>query len=155
MTGYTPFRVLVTISDKSAHWDKSWDSTEELIPLALQVIQDGSSLNYSYDEQPQVRLLAKKRWINRVFFAFDVSNTAYDPEKGHLPEHNTLPVVIVRLSRDTRAYKAGPPVQNQVNDNIGWLHNANGKNSLPPFVEDYTLGVQEYGEPRDVQLLLR
>lgn len=102
----------------------------------------------------KLQLLAKQKWATRLFLVFDISNTSYDAELGHLPEQNQLPVLIVRLGQKVQAYPASLPAQNRVNDDIARAHNDNGINSLPPFMVDYTSGPPVYLNPRDPSLLL-
>lgn len=148
-------RVLVIISNLNEYWEQSWSASEDLLPVAFEVLKDNLLLKHTtYDRRPQLRLLAKQKWATRVFLVFDISNTSYDPELGHLPEQNKLPVSIVRLGQKVQAYLANIPTQNKVNNDIARAHNDNGINSLPPFVTDYTSGPPVYLNPRDPSLLL-
>ncbi|PGH01029.1 hypothetical protein GX51_05465 [Blastomyces parvus] len=113
MVEESPLRVLVTVSDKSAHWGQAWSASEELLPVAFRAVKSNCLLNRSYKHPPRARLLAKKRWLTHVFLVFDIANVAYDPEKGHLPDHNELPVVIVRFGKRIQAYRANQPTQKQ------------------------------------------
>jgi hypothetical protein len=97
-----------------------------------------------------MKLLVKQRWATRVLLVFDISNMSYDPEKGHLPDQNKLPVIIVRLDQKEQAYLANFPIQNKVNDNIGRAHNFNSINSLHPSSRTYTSGTPQYLKPRDI-----
>lgn len=153
MAGEGPLRVLVIVSNKHATWGKAWLTSEELFTVAFQIIKDYNLLNYTFDHYPQMQLLVKQRWETRVLLVFDISNTGYDPRKGHLPDQNRLPVAIVRLSQKEQAYLANFPIQSRVNNDISRAHNLNGINSLPPFVTDYTSGTPQYLEPRDPSLL--
>ena len=152
MSEQTPLRVLVIISDKNKYWDQSWSASEDACLVALEVLQDNHLLKHIRQLKP--RLLAKQKWETRVFLVFGISNTSYNPAMGHLPEHNKLPVLIVRLGQTLLAYSANLPTQNQVNRDIARAHNDNGINSLPPFVTDYTSGPPLYLNPRDPSLLL-
>lgn len=60
--------------------------------MAFDVLKDSLLKHTTYSHQPQLKLLAKQKWVTRVFLVFDISNTCYDPELGHLPEQNQLPV---------------------------------------------------------------
>ncbi|KAE8150250.1 hypothetical protein BDV25DRAFT_172289 [Aspergillus avenaceus] len=144
-----PLRVLVTISHKSTYWEQSWSASEDLLPVAFEVLKSNQLLRGSYSHQPTIKLLAKQRWATQLFLVFDIANTSYDPETGHLLEQNQLPVAIVRLGKTVQAYSAGPPVQNKINKDIARIHNHNGINSLPPFAVDYTIGPPLYTNPRD------
>ena len=149
-----PLRVVVIISNKSPYWGRSWTSPEEILLAAYQILKDSNLIQYPFDRQPGMRLLAKQRWQTRIFLVFDIANALYDPEIAHLPEQNKLPVAIVRLSQKVQAYPANPPTQNKVNNDIARAHNDNGVNSLPPFITDYTSGPPLYDNPRDPSLLL-
>lgn len=149
-----PLRVLVIVFQKNANWPKAWDSTADLIPVALQVLEDKQLLKDSHNLQSNLVLLSKHKWQTRVMFVFDISNTAYDTEKGHLPEQNQLPVVVVSLGRTATAYEANNMVRERVNNSIAEAHNLNGINGCPPFLEDHTTGSPPlYLNPRDPSLL--
>ncbi|KAL5359236.1 hypothetical protein BJX96DRAFT_148032 [Aspergillus floccosus] len=149
----SPLRVLVIISNKSEHWDQAWRASEDILPITLQIMKDRHLMSYSDDSTPPTRLLAKKKYPAHVFLVYDIANTDYSPENGHLPHQNKLPVTIVRLSQKLQAYQASLPIQNSVNQGISEIHNLNGIGSLPPFVEDHTAGVPLYTDPRDTSLL--
>jgi hypothetical protein len=131
MAEQTPLRVLVNISDKNKHWEQSWSASEDICPVALEVLEDNHLLKHIRQLKP--RLLAKQKWETRAFLVFDISNTFYDPAMGHLLEKNKLPVSIIRLGQTVQAYPANLPTQNQVNRDIARAHNDNGINSLPPY----------------------
>jgi hypothetical protein len=154
MVDQKPQRVLVIVSNNNEHWEQCWSSTEDLLPIAFEILKDNHLLECTYKIQPQLKLLAKQNWGTRVFLVFDISNTSYDPSLGHLPEHNNLPVTIVRLGKKTQAYSASPPVRNKVNGDIARVHNSSGVNSIPPFITDYTSGPPFYPSPRDPSLLV-
>ncbi|KAL2811011.1 hypothetical protein BDW59DRAFT_155593 [Aspergillus cavernicola] len=149
-----PQRVLVIISNGNTYWEQSWSSSEELLPIAVDILKYNNLLEGTYNHQPELKLLAKQRWKTRVFLVFDISNTSYDPNIGHLPNQNKLPVTIVRLGGKVQAYTANPPMQNKVNMDVARAHNDNGINSFPPFVTDYTSGPPLYLNPRNPSLLL-
>lgn len=154
MVEQKPLRVLVIISNTNAYWERCWSTSEDLLPVAFEILKEYRLLKYVYNFQPKMKLLAKQRWATRVFLVFDISNTCYDPEIGHLPEQNKLPVAVVRLGKTVQAYAANTPAQNKVNKDIARAHNDNGIKSLPPFVVDYTSGPPLYPNPRDPSLLL-
>lgn len=85
-------------SDKSVCWKDSWISSEAILPVAFQVLNDTQPLSPSGVDGFKIKLLAKTRYTTRVFLVFDISNTAYSPENGHQPQQNKLPVAIVSLS---------------------------------------------------------
>ncbi|KAJ0413182.1 hypothetical protein BJY00DRAFT_68529 [Aspergillus carlsbadensis] len=154
MVEQKPQRVLVIISNNNEHWEQSWSASEDLLPIAFEILKSNHLLECTYKDQPELRLLAKQNWGTRVFLVFDISNTSYDPTIGHLPEHNKLPVAIVRLGKKNQAYPASPPVQNKVNRDTARVHNSSGVNSIPPFVTNYTTGSPFYPNPRDPSLLV-
>lgn len=61
-------------------WGQSWSSSEELLLIAFHAVKSNGLLNGSYKRLPQMRLLAKKRWLASVFLVFDIANMAYNPE---------------------------------------------------------------------------
>ncbi|RAK96565.1 uncharacterized protein BO80DRAFT_366021, partial [Aspergillus ibericus CBS 121593] len=142
------------ISNRNAYWEQSWSSSEELLPTAFNILKSNNLLECTYTHRPSLKLLAKQKWATRVFLVFDIPNTSYDPSLGHLPDHNQLPVTIVRLGERVQAYTASPPIQNKVNQDVARAHNDNGINSFPPFVTDYTSGPPVYLNPRNTALLL-
>ncbi|KAI9035089.1 uncharacterized protein KD926_004635 [Aspergillus affinis] len=161
---HQPLRVLIIIiSHKNAHWEQSMSAPEEiLLPLAYRVLQEShliqdppSNRNSNCNQpRPKMTLLAKRRWQTHIFLVLDISNPAYDPVTGHLPEHNNLPVAFVRLGQETvHAYAANRPAQNKVNQDVARAHNDNGIGNFPPFVTDYTSGSPLYTNPRDPSLL--
>lgn len=154
MVEQKPQRVLVIISNKSAYWEQAWSSSEDLLPVAFDILKYNHLLEGTHNRQPKLKLLAKQKWETRVFIVFDISNTSYDPKLGHLPEQNMLPVAIVRLSEKVQAYTASLPAQNKLNEDVARAHNDNGIDSFPPFVADYTSGPPLYLNPRDPSLLL-
>ncbi|PYI10642.1 hypothetical protein BO78DRAFT_335344 [Aspergillus sclerotiicarbonarius CBS 121057] len=154
MVEQKPQRVLIIISNRNAYWEQSWSSSEELLPIAFDILNCKGLLECAYNNRPDLKLLAKQKWETHVFLVFDISNTCYDPSLGHLPDQNKLPVTIVRLSEKVQAYTASPPIQNKVNKDVARAHNDNGINSFPPFVTDYTSGPPVYLNPRNPALLL-
>ncbi|PTU18770.1 hypothetical protein P175DRAFT_0559597 [Aspergillus ochraceoroseus IBT 24754] len=125
----TPLRILVMVSRVNAFWGS--------LGLLLK----------TYSQ----KLFA--RWLAHVFLVFDIANTDYDPEKGHLADQNNLPVAIVRFGKHVQVYRASQPTQKQVNNDISRAHNLNGIGSIPPFVEDHASGTPHYLNPREPQLL--
>ena len=100
------------------------------------------------------RLLAAQNWRTRLFLVFDIAHKDYNAQLGHLPEHNRLPVVVAHFSKNKTGYAANPWVSYRVNHDIAMLHNANGFDALPPFVEDHSSGKPPlYHNPRDISML--
>ena len=122
--------------------------------MAFDILKYNHLLEEAYDDQPELKLLAKQKWETRVFLVFDISIPSYDPSRGHLPEQNKLPVAIVRLGEKVQAYTANPTIQNRVNLDVARAHNDHGMSSLPPFTTDYTSGPPLYLNPREPSLLL-
>ncbi|KAJ5676536.1 uncharacterized protein N7477_002169 [Penicillium maclennaniae] len=147
-----PLRVLAIVSQRSSLFATARDSPEELIPLATRLLRRNSFLRMS--DPKDTRLLAVQKWRTRIFLVFDIANTDYDARQGHLPEHNQLPVVVTHFSKKKSAYAANQWVARRVNHDIAMLHNANGFNSVPPFIEDHSLGKPPaYHSPRDISML--
>lgn len=155
MTQQKPLRVLVIVSQRSALWSKARESAEDLVPAAIQLVKDNQLYSSTHEILvPAARFVAMQKWRTRIFFVFDICHFSYDPQLGHLPEHNRLPVVVARFSKKQNAYVANAWISRRVNRDVALLHNANGFGAVPPFVEDHTLGkVPEYLHPRDVSLL--
>ncbi|KKK17317.1 hypothetical protein AOCH_007726 [Aspergillus ochraceoroseus] len=128
------------------------EDTPLRILVMVSRVKSNGFLNVSY-KHPPMKLLAKRRWLAHVFLVFDIANTDYDPEKGHLADQNNLPVAIVRFGKHVQVYRASQPTQKQVNNDISRAHNLNGIGSIPPFVEDHASGTPHYLNPREPQLL--
>lgn len=152
MAQSSPLRVLVIVSHRSSLVSRARESPQDLIPLAIRLLRK-NNITRDVDLQTEIQMLAVQKWKTRVFFVFDIGHINYDATLGHLPEHNRLPVVVAYFSKKKAAYAANPWVTHRVNHDVGMLHNANGFNSLPPFVEDHTLGKPRYQNPRDITML--
>ncbi|KAF7720130.1 Uncharacterized protein PECH_001156 [Penicillium ucsense] len=126
---------------------------EEIVLRAMRLIVK-KRLWQSADASPQTRLLAIQKWRSRTYLVFDIAHDKYDTNLGHLPEHNQLHVLVAHFSKKKAAYPASSWVSQQVNHDVAMLHNANGYDVSPPFVEDHTLGAPPtYRSPRDISLL--
>jgi len=143
-------RVLIVVSRKSRHWLKAWTSSEELITIALGVLQQDELISSdAQSDSSVIKLLATERWDLRTFIVFDIFHDTYDPDTAHLPGHNDLPVISVFLGRHEKASIAGKPMENKVNNDIRALHDATGLGSRPPFIVDHAEGkVPFYSNPR-------
>ncbi|KAJ5241549.1 uncharacterized protein N7469_003140 [Penicillium citrinum] len=146
-------RVLVIVSQRSPLLSKARESPQDLILPALRVLKKNQLI-----QEPilpsQTRLLAGQNWRTRTFLVFDIANTDYDVMLGHLPEHNQLPVVVAHFSKTKTAYMANAVISRRVNHDVGMLHNANGFDALPPYIEDHTSGnPPAYQNPRDISML--
>ncbi|OOQ86923.1 hypothetical protein PEBR_19195 [Penicillium brasilianum] len=148
-----PLRVLVIISQRSSLYPKSNSTPEEIIPLAMRLLKKRKMWKAT-DYPTATKLLAVQKWRSRAFLVFDIANETYDAKLGHLPEHNQLPVVVAHFSKKKAAYPANSWVSQQVNHDVAMLHNANGFDAVPPFMEDHTLGTPPaYHSPRDISML--
>jgi hypothetical protein len=153
MANSGPLRVLVIVSHRSSLYTKTNTSPEEIVPLAMRLLKK-KNLWKASDLAPHTRLLAVQKWRSRAFLVFDIANEAYDAKLGHLPEHNQLPVVVAHFNKKKAAYLASSWVSQQVNHDVAMLHNANGFDAVPPFMEDHTLGTPPaYHSPRDISTL--
>ncbi|KAJ5450740.1 uncharacterized protein N7458_007189 [Penicillium daleae] len=148
-----PLRVLVIVSQRSSLYTQTNTFPEEIVPLAMRLLKKRKM--WKTTGYPAVtKLLAVQKWRSRAFLVFDIANEAYDAKLGHLPEHNQLPVVVAHFSRKRAAYPANSWVSQQVNHDVAMLHNANGLDAVPPFMEDHTLGTPPaYHSPRDISML--
>ncbi|KAK6211160.1 hypothetical protein QIS74_10424 [Colletotrichum tabaci] len=148
----TPKRVVIAVSRKSPYWAKAWVSGEELIALALRLMEEKHliSPNITTPNDPDaVKLLATERWDIRTYIVFDVFHNTYNPVTAHLPAENDLPVISVFLGQKESAGIAGMPMANKVNSDIRALHNSTGPGSRPPFFVDHADGkVPFYPIPR-------
>jgi hypothetical protein len=92
----------------------------------------------------------KEKWRRRIHIVLDVCNHAYDAALSHLPEHNNLPVLIVRFDKKgISSQHANSGLQQEVNRKTAERHNLNG-NDTPPYVVDYTTKKPVYPNPRNV-----
>jgi hypothetical protein len=90
-----------------------------------------------------------------IYIVFDIFHDSYEPDLAHLMEHNSLPVIVVRFSRQVTVTSVSDNLRARVNREVASAHNFNGKNSRPPFLEDHTDGkIPEYKEPRNASSLL-
>ncbi|KAJ5490783.1 hypothetical protein N7539_002350 [Penicillium diatomitis] len=125
-------RVLVIVSQRSSLYNLSTTAPEEIVLRAMRLV----------------------KWRSRTYLVFDIAHDEYDTKLGHLPEHNQLHVLVAHFSKKKAAYPASSWVSQQVNHDVAMLHNANGYDVSPPFVEDHTLGAPPtYRNPRDISLL--
>ena len=145
--------MLVIVSQRSSLYSHSTTAPDGIVRRALRLLAKKGMRGVS-DGLPQTRLLAVQKWKSRTYLVFDIANDRYDASRGHLPEHNQLSVVVTHFSKKRAAYPASAWVAQQVNHDVAMLHNANGFDALPPFMEDHTLGAPpSYQNPRDISLL--
>lgn len=149
-----PLRVLVIVSQRSSLITKARESPQDVIPLATHLLKKNGISRGDSALPLETRLVAVQQWRTRVFIVFDIAHTAYNVKLGHLPEHNQLPVVVTHFSKKKTAYAANPGVSRRVNHDVAMLHNANGFDAVPPFVEDHSSGSPPaYHSPRDISML--
>ena len=152
-------RVLLIISQSSPAWSRSWSSTQDVLPTALDALRKSQFLGLRQSDSTKeveipLRLLAKQKWPLRVLVVLDLFNESYNPKLGHLPEHNDLPVCVVFFGgKGVSARAADAGMRARVNRDIGHAHNLNGEGSVPPYVVDHTTTVPLYLNPRDPSLL--
>lgn len=146
-------RVLILVSRKSPHWVAAWESSEELVTIALNILEEKGFLPSSDaagNNHSEIRFLAKERWDLRTFIVFDIFHDTYNPDTAHLAGQDNLPVILVSFGKKETASVAGTPMRNKVNSDIRALHNSTGPGSRPPFAVDHADGhVPFYTNPRD------
>ncbi|QKX61626.1 uncharacterized protein TRUGW13939_08778 [Talaromyces rugulosus] len=148
MSAKHPLRVLAIVSDKSQTWEQS---PEEIIPFTLRVIAENNLCDVTEISVSDTTLLAIQYYRTRKMFIFDILNEHYDAAKGHRPEDNELPVVVIHLSNRNIASQPHPEECARINETVRYLHDANGFGSTPPFVEDHTSGTPpNYPNPRSL-----
>lgn len=153
-------RVLLIVSQSNPYWSQSWSSTNDILPTVLDALRKSQLLGpIKTDSTEEVgiplRLLIKQKWHLRVLIVLDPFNKNYNPQLGHLPEYNNLPVFVVYFGgKEVSARAADAGMRVRVNRDTGNTHNVNGENSVPPFVVDHTTTtVPLYPNPRDPSLL--
>lgn len=148
-SGRAPKRVLILVSRKSPHWVAAWDSSEELLPIALNILEEKEFI--PSDAHSAARFLAKERWDLRTFIVFDIFHDTYNPHTAHLAGQDNLPVILVSFrKKEETASIAGTPMRNKANSDIRALHNSTGPGSRPPFAVDHADGqVPFYTNPRN------
>jgi hypothetical protein len=144
-----PLRALTIVSNKSPAWEQS---PEDIIQFTLQVIAENNLYNVSEITVSDTKLLAVQYYRVRKMIVFDIKNERYDPTKGHLPEENELPVIVIHLSNKNIASQPHPGECARINETVRYLHDANGFGSTPPFVENHTSGSPpSYPNPRSLR----
>ncbi|KAJ2904909.1 hypothetical protein MKZ38_006950 [Zalerion maritima] len=142
-------RVFVSVSPKSRHWPKAWESSEEMIEVALAKIKEndptalsagGGVLNPTF--------LVKERWTSQIWIVFDIFNDTYDPGDAHLPGRNDLQVIIVALSERDVVTVASKLIEDRVNKSVQQVHDSHGVGSRPLFTVDHANGnIPSYPNP--------
>ncbi|KAJ5088510.1 hypothetical protein N7456_012126 [Penicillium angulare] len=149
-----PLRLLVIVSQRSSLITKARESPQDLLLPAIRLLKKNAISSGDPALPLDTRLVAVQQWRTRVFIVFDIAHTDYNVKLGHLPEHNQLPVVVAHFSKKKTAYPANTWVSRRVNHDVAMLHNANGFDALPPYVEDHSSGKPPaYHSPRDISML--
>ncbi|KAJ5640310.1 uncharacterized protein N7484_008172 [Penicillium longicatenatum] len=151
MVRENPLRVFGTVSHDSPYWSQPCHS---LIPPIIQLLREKKLYKSTENTPPDTKLLAIKKWETRIFFTFDISNKDYVFDSGHKREEkqNDLPVLVAYLGKGQKVYEASPGVRNRVNDEMAFLHDANGWKADLPFSEDHTsTSPPEYPNPRSLK----
>jgi len=146
----SPKRVVVSVPRKSPYWSKAWESSEEVIAVALRLIGEGDLVSPdAYDDPSRCLFVAKERWDERTYIVFDIFHDSYNYDEAHLPGRNDLPVVLVLLKQRGRVYNAPPPMMNRANTRLRELYDSTGWGSHPPFSVDHADGrYPTYWRPR-------
>lgn len=143
-----PLRVLAIVSNKTRAWEQS---PEEIIQSTLQVLADKNLYDTTEISESDTRFLAVQYYRARRMLVFDILNESYDAAKGHLPEQNKLPVIVVFLSdRKNIASRPHPGECARINETVRFLHDANGFGSTPPFIENHLGTPPNYPDPRSL-----
>lgn len=141
-------RVLVHASSKGQYLQKAWDSPDEVIGLALELLRKSDLVSLNTDDPPKPLFLAKERISTRAFIVFDIFHDSYDPDTAHL-DSNELPVIGVYLGSKESVSFLQSDMAKFINDKVRDIHNDTGLGSRPPFSVDYTDGkVPVYWNPR-------
>jgi hypothetical protein len=150
--GVAPVRVLVTIGNRSPHWDSAWLEPHKITAIATEAVK--SSKLCPLRDEPSILLLATEKWHNQIFIVYDIDNHTYNAATAHKPDQNTCAVIFVRLGRNATTTFATPSTRQEVNRSVASMHNVNGVGSVPPFEEDHTgCDPPTYPDPRESSLL--
>lgn len=135
-------RVVVLISPNS--------TLAKAAPSHDRVIQDAfANLKLSPINVPHTYLL-NQIWDIVNVFVIDLYHAKYDFATAHIKED--LPVIFVNYSR-RKVYVsvASRTRRDQINRDVAMMHEVNGWDERPPFVEDHTMGkVPCYPNPRSM-----
>ncbi|PHH75482.1 hypothetical protein CDD80_2352 [Ophiocordyceps camponoti-rufipedis] len=148
-------RILISISRKSSHWSTAWTCPDEVMAVALGLINEDHLISSDgYNDASKCLFVAKERWDVRIFIVFDVYNQGYSPENAHSPGSNDLPVTLVILSRREHVKAAPTPIMLKANKELEQLHDRTGLGSRPPFSVDHANGQHPiYHRPRTCIIL--
>jgi hypothetical protein len=78
-SGRAAKRALIIVSRRSPHWPKAWTLSEELVTIALGVMQKKQliPLDVQSNNHSAITFLAKERWDLRMFIVFDLFHDTY------------------------------------------------------------------------------
>lgn len=154
MSTPTPIRALCNVSRDSPHWSDAWEAADRVSDLALEAIRE-AQIFPTGSVGDELRVVVKQRWSSRTLVVVDIGHTGYDAAKGHLPEHNLLPVCIVHFGkRSMVARLASKGEEESVNTETAAAHNKHGHGREPPLEEDHLDGKYPvYWNLRDPSLL--
>lgn len=75
-------RIVIIVSRNSPHWQNAWDSTEELVAIALGLLREKQLIPLDVQDLTSgIRVMAKERWGLRAFIVFDMFPRYLQP--GH------------------------------------------------------------------------
>lgn len=143
-----PTRILVHASSKGQYLQKAWDSPDEVIDVALQLLRESDLVSIPTDDPPKPLFIVKERTSTRAFLVFDIFHDSYDPDTAHV-DSTELPVIGVYLSGKESVSTMRSGMAKVINDKVRDIHNDTGLGSRPPFSVDYTDGKSPvYWNPR-------
>ncbi|KAL5400243.1 hypothetical protein PMIN03_012547 [Paraphaeosphaeria minitans] len=136
----TPTRVAVLLKKRSPLYSSSPDAV---------VSTTCATLNASCD----YKLLVIQKWPQFTVLVFDISNSAYDFSTAH--QKANIPVLHFDYGSQHTSYKwPSSDFQNLINDQVAKMHNLNGWDRRPPYIEDHTSSEpRTYENPRDTSML--
>lgn len=129
-------RVFVSVSSRSQYWTRAIETAEGIGEVALDILENNDLL----PQRTAPKFIAEEKFATRTHLVFDIFHDDYQPENGHLPGQDELPVLHVQLGKKENASIPGAAIQRQVNSRIRELHDLTGIGSVPPFFVDYSSG---------------
>lgn len=140
-----PLRVAIMVNPQSS-------TAQKLGPTPNLVVDEILALLDLPPGLAHLRYLVHQIWDIVDIFVLDIFNLAYDCAKAHLPQD--LPVIMVHYSRrKVTASLASRDFRNQVNETVAKLHDLNGWETSPPYIDDHSNGIiPRYPNPRSICL---
>lgn len=86
------------------------------------------------------KFLTEKKFTTRTHLIFNIFHNNYQPENGHLPGQNKLPVLYIWLSKGESAKTVNSFIQRTVNKRVREIHDLTGLGSVPSFLINYSSG---------------